>query len=359
MSIVPVIDLAPFLNGSNADKSHIAGDVDRACREIGFLVVRGHGVDRSLIDAMHASSAAYFALPYWEKMRLKMPPDRYRGYTPYGAETLAYSLDRETQPDVKESFTMGPFAHAEDEYHYGATGYRYFAPNLWPNQPDGMRDVWERYFTEMTRLSADLMRIFALALEMPELWFADKIDEHITNFSVIHYPAQSDAPDANQLRSGEHSDYGSLTIVHTDTAVGGLEVQQRDGAWVGVPIIPDTFVINLGDLMAEWTNDRWVSTLHRVANPPREQANLTKTSLLFFHQPNYDAVVDCIPSCTGPNNPPRYLTTTSGEHVTTKINKHRTDGCTSTGTARGVACVRQLVFAVFELARIIHAWRPI
>ena len=206
---------------------------------------------------------------------------------------------------------------------------RYFAANMWPEQPDGLREVWERYFAEMTRLSADLMRIFALALEMPEHWFADKIDEHITNFSVIHYPAQDDLPGANQLRSGEHSDYGSLTIVHTDTDVGGLEVLQRRvgdaGEWVGVPIIPDTFVINLGDLMAEWTNDRWVSTLHRVANPPRDQADVTKTSLLFFHQPNYDAVVECIPTCMGPNNPPRYVTTTSGEHVTTKITKHRTD----------------------------------
>ena len=100
-----------------------------------------------MIEAMHATSADYFALPYWEKMRLKMPPDRYRGYTPFGAETLAYSLDRETQPDVKESFTMGPFAHAYDEYHYCASGYRYFAPNLWPQRPDGIRDVWERYYT--------------------------------------------------------------------------------------------------------------------------------------------------------------------------------------------------------------------
>ena len=90
-----------------------------------------------------------------------------------------------------------------------------------------------------------------------------------------------------------------------------------------MPVTPETFVINLGDLMAEWTNDRWVSTMHRVANPTREEAAHTKTSLLFFHQPNYDAVVECIPTCSGPDNPPRYGSTTSGEHVTMKINKHR------------------------------------
>jgi isopenicillin N synthase-like dioxygenase len=111
--------------------------------------------------------------------------------------------------------------------------------------------------------------------------------------------------------------------VQTDTDVGGLEVQTRDGNWLGVPWIPDTFVINLGDLMSEWTNDQWRSTLHRVANPPTDQRAVSKTSLLFFHQPNYDAVIDCIPTCTSADNPPRHGKITSGEHVVMKINKHR------------------------------------
>jgi isopenicillin N synthase-like dioxygenase len=176
----------------------------------------------------------------------------------------------------------------------------------------------------MERLATDLMRLFALGLNLDEHWFDSKIDRHITNFSVIHYPGQSDAaPQPGQLRAGAHSDYGSLTIVQTDTDIGGLEVQRRDGVWEAVPYIPGTFIVNLGDLMAEWTNDRWVSTLHRVANPPPDQAAESKTSLLFFHQPNYDAVIECIPTCTGPDNPAKYGRTTSGEHVTMKINKHR------------------------------------
>jgi len=324
MAVVPVIDIAPFLNGDEGDKKRVAEDVDVACREIGFLLVAGHGVSAELVRNMYDVSAAYFALPFWEKMQFKMPPDRYRGYTPYGAEALSYSLDQASAPDLKESFSMGPFDHAKDAYHFGPDGYRYFAPNFWPERPAQMRDVWQHYYAEMDRLARDLMRIFAVALHMPEDWFADKIDRHITNFSVIHYPPQTAPPQPGQLRAGAHSDYGSLTIVHTDSDVGGLQVQQKDGHWADVPISDSAFVINLGDLMAEWTNDRWVSTMHRVANPPA-QSESAKTSLLFFHQPNYDAVIECIPTCTGPDNPPRYGRTTSGEHVTMKINKHRTD----------------------------------
>ena len=105
--------------------------------------------------------------------------------------------------------------------------------------------------------------------------------------------------------------------------MGGLQVLGRDGAWADVPCIPGTFVINLGDLMAEWTNDRWRSTLHRVVNPPREEAESSRLSLLFFHQPNYDAVIECLPSCTDDANPPRYAPITSGGHVAHKIDRSR------------------------------------
>ncbi len=322
MTEVSLIDIASFLDGS--DKKSVAAKVNDACRNIGFLVVEGHGVDPALIAEMHKVSRAYFELPLWEKMRFKMPPDRYRGYTPYGAESLSYSLDEELPPDLKESFSIGPFDHAFDEYHFGLKGARYFAPNFWPDRPDGMRQVWEAYYLEMERLASDLMRIFAVALDLDERWFADKIDKHITNFSVIHYPGQESVrPAKGQSRAGAHTDYGSLTIVQTDTDVGGLEVRTRSGAWEGVPWIPGTFAINLGDLMSDWTNDEWVSTLHRVANPPRDKAHVSKTSLLFFHQPNYDAVIECIPTCTDADNPPKHAPITSGEHVTMKINKHR------------------------------------
>jgi isopenicillin N synthase-like dioxygenase len=320
---IPLVDIEPFLKGGAADKAAVAGKIDQACREIGFLVIAGHGVSPQLIADMHEISHGYFALPYWEKMFRKMPPDRYRGYTAPGDESLALSLDQETPPDLKESFSLGPFDVEHDEYHFGAAGERFFAANVWPDRPARMRGLWETYYSEMERLGADLMRVFAVALGLDEAWFQDKIDRQIANFSVIHYPGQKEAPRAGQLRGGAHTDYGSLTIVQTDTDVGGLEVLRHDGDWLAVPWMPGTFAVNIGDLMAEWTNDIWVSTLHRVANPPRDKAGESKTSLLFFQQPNYDAVVECIPTCCGADRPAKYGRTTSGEHVTQKVMKHR------------------------------------
>ena len=280
-SAVPVIDIAPFLAGGRGDKARVAAQVDAACREIGFLVIAGHGVADAQVDAVHRVTRAFFDLPHWEKLRVKMPPDRYRGLMTVGSEDVAYSMDEdEGAPDWRESFVSGPHDHAYayDEYHYGAQGWRFFA---------------------------------------------DKIDRHITNFTASYYPPQPTAPAPGQLRCGPHADYGSLTIVSSDTATGGLQVLGRDGAWSDVPCVPGTFVINLGDLMAEWTNDRWRSTLHRVVNPPRARAESSRLSLLFFHQPNYDALIECLPSCTDAANPPRYAPITSGAHVARKIDLSR------------------------------------
>jgi len=321
-SPVPVIDIHPYLTGDVAGTTRIARAVDDACQNVGFLAVSGHGVDQRLIDEMLAVSRTWFALPVAEKMALKMPPDRYRGYTPVGAEILAATLGNETPPDLKESFSIGPTDTPDDWYHQGPDAGTFFAANLWPDEPDGFREVWTAYYGAMERLARHLMRIFALALDLPEAFFDDKIDRHITNFSVIHYPDQATPPQPGQLRAGAHTDYGSLTILYQENADGGLQCKTTDGQWCDVPAIPGTMVVNLGDLMAEWTNDRWRSTLHRVVNP-KATTGADRISMPFFHQPNYDALIECIPTCTGPDNPPKYGTTTSGAHVKAKIAKHR------------------------------------
>jgi len=321
-SPVPVVDIGPYLAGSSVGKSQVAAAVDEACRNLGFLAISGHDIDPDLIESMLAISREYFARPVDEKMRQKMPPDRYRGYTPLGAEILAASLDEVTPPDLKESFSIGPTDVPNDGYHTVPAAGTFFAPNMWPEEPASLREVWTAYYAAMEGLATDLMRIFALALGLPEDFFDNKVDKHITNFSVIHYPDQATPPQPGQLRAGAHTDYGSLTILYQEAADGGLQVNTPDGSWRDVPAIPGTMVVNLGDLMAEWTNDRWRSTLHRVVNPPNA-AGCDRLSMPFFHQPNYDAVIECIPSCCSTDNPPRYGTTTSGAHVKAKIGKHR------------------------------------
>jgi isopenicillin N synthase-like dioxygenase len=325
MDSIPVVDIAPFREGGAKDREAVARQVDGACSSLGFLMISGHGVADNLIDDIRRASLAYFDRPLEEKLKLRMPPDRYRGYIALGSEALSYSLDNESPPDFKESFSIGPVDFADDDYHRAAAPGKFFAPNLWPESPPDFRPVWESYYREMERVATALMRIFAVGLGMDRHYFDDKIDRHITNFSVLHYPEQAREPLPGQLRAGAHIDYGSLTILKPDNAPGGLQVLNKDGQWIDVPTLPGTLVVNLGDLMAEWTNNRWVSTLHRVVNPPRDKAlGSRRLSMAFFHQPNYDAVIECLPTCFNARCPPLYGRTTSGEHVWMKINKHRT-----------------------------------
>ncbi|MHB1486841.1 MAG: isopenicillin N synthase family dioxygenase [Acidimicrobiales bacterium] len=327
---VPVIDITLFRTGTYEERLEVAKEVERACREIGFLTVVGHGVQRRVIDTCYATARAFFDLSLREKRAVEQPsPDQVRGYSAVGAEGLSYSLDNASPGDLKESFTIGPPDVPDDEYFHGESAGSHFAPNLWPDQPAGLREAWLEYFSAMSELSAVLMSIFAVGLELPVTFFSDKIDRHISMLRALNYPDQPEPPAEGQLRAGAHSDYGSLTILRQENAPGGLQVRRRDGVWIDVPVIDDSFVINIGDLMMQWTNDRWISTMHRVVNPPRDSAlSSRRISLVFFHQPNYDAVISCLDSCTGDTAPAKYPPVTSGDHLLGKFLKQTTFGGT-------------------------------
>jgi isopenicillin N synthase-like dioxygenase len=219
---------------------------------------------------------------------------------------------------------MGAFGLPEDDYHRSrAQGW--FAANVWPKGLPGFQPALQDYYRAMESLAADLMRLFALALELPADAFARSIDRHISSLCLNHYPALDSAPQPGQLRAGEHTDYGSLTIVAPTDAPGRLQVLTREDGWVEVDPPPGHFVVNIGDLMAQWTNDRWVSTLHRVGLPEAGAgAQARRLSLVFFHQPNDDALIECIPTCLAPGEAARYQPVTSGEHLRLKINRHFT-----------------------------------
>lgn len=326
---VPVIDLSPYLQGTPEGKRKVADEVGRACRDIGFLTITGHGVSNDLVEGFYAASRAFFDLPLGEKLKVKQPrPDQVRGYSAVGEEGLSYSLDAPTPPDLKESLTFGPGDDPPDDpYYFTPAAGQFFAPTLWPSKPPELKGLAIAYFRAMEKLSSQLMCIFALALNLPEHFFEDKIDKHISNLRVLHYPNQLEPPEKGQLRAGAHSDYGSLTIVRQEDAPGGLQVLNLDGEWVDVKPMPRSFVVNIGDLMMQWTNDRWRSTMHRVVNPPRDKANSSRRiSLVFFHQPNYDAMVSCLDGCYDTAHPPKYAPITSGEHFIGKFVKQTTFG---------------------------------
>jgi isopenicillin N synthase-like dioxygenase len=311
---VPVIDISPFRLGGSEARLALAKTVDRACRDIGFLVISGHGVDQTLVDQTRAVSREFFDLPLEQKMRVARPaPDVTRGYIGIDEESLARSRDPLAYgSDLNESLMIGPVDLPPANYAFAPAAGKHFAHNLWPTQPPALQRIWTDYYRAMGTLAATLMQIFAMSLGLPESFFDDKIDRHISRLRVRNYPSQDRPPAPGQIRAGAHSDYGSLTILATEDKPGGLQVFNGEGEWVDVPVIADTFIINIGDLMARWTNDAWVSTLHRVVNPPLElAAQSRRQSLVFFHNPNYDAEISSLICGEAAKYPP----TTSGEHL--------------------------------------------
>jgi len=315
---LPAIDL------SSSDVPALARAMDRACRDIGFIVVRGHGVPQTLVQAAFDAGFSFFDAPR-EVRESAVPPDRrVRGFTPMLGQQLAGSLDKQTPPDLFERFRMGPFQFPPDLYHRSrAAGW--FAPNVWPQGLPGFQPALQAYYRAMEGLAAQLMRLFARALELQPDYFDRSIGRHISSLCLNHYPALDSPALPGQLRAGEHTDYGSLTIVTPTAAPGRLQVLTREDGWVEVEPAPGHFVVNIGDLMAQWTNDRWVSTLHRVALPdPKDGPQSRRLSLVFFHQPDDDALIECIPTCLAPGHAPLHAPTTSGEHLRLKINRHLT-----------------------------------
>jgi len=325
MTSIPLIDIAPFLEGSAEGQAKVAAEIKKACEDIGFFLIKGHGVEQPTIDETYDAAAAFFRLPVEEKLKIRQPEGNIpRGYTPFKGETLSASLGKAAPADLKEMIDMGPVDVPEGEYFHGKDAGFYFHENLWPEKPEGFKDSMERYYRRMNRLANDLMAMFAHALNLPEDFFFDKLDKNISAVRVICYPEQSEAPEPGQLRSGAHTDYGTLTILMSDKSAGGLQAQHRDGYWVDVTIEPGTYVINIGDIMQIWTNDQWVSTMHRVVNPPAEVASAARRhSVVFFHQPNYDALIETLPSCYGDDNPRRYEPVTYKEHWNHKWNASR------------------------------------
>lgn len=328
MEVVPVIDIAPFLSGTPVGVRSVADQVAHACENIGFFQITGYGVDETFIREVYDISRRFFDLGEEVKASAAQPePGQVRGWTAVGMEGLSYSLDEAAPGDLKEKMDMGPFAVPAEEYYTCDAAGPHFAANVWPEAFPDMQPLWEKYFAEMSEVSRQVMRIFAIGLGLSVDYFEDKIDRHISMFRAINYPDQPTPPLPGQLRAGAHSDYGSLTLLRQEQRPGGLQVMTKSGTWFDVPAVPGALVVNIGDLMSEWTNDRWVSTVHRVVNPPRDLASDSRRiSLVFFHQPNYDAMISCLPTCVVDGEEPKHAPMSSGEHLFSKFVKQTTFG---------------------------------
>jgi isopenicillin N synthase-like dioxygenase len=316
----PIVSLSKFETADANGKKILALEVDAICRTTGFLAIADHGIPQAVIDAMWGKAAAFFDEPVGVKQAAKIP---YPGY-PYGymgpnSEALAASRGVATPPDLKESFNGGPLDVPPGMTDKSALDFCY-APTIWPSAPEGFRPAWEAYYRALEDLAARIMKLFAAALTLPEDYFESMIDHPVSAMRALNYPEQSVAPQPGQLRAGAHSDYGSLTILLPQEGSKGLQIERPDGSWLDVPPIPGAFVINIGDLMQRWTNDRWVSTVHRVANPANpDEARRRRQSIAFFHQPNWFAEIKCLDVCIELGEAPKYAPVLSGPYLMGKF----------------------------------------
>ncbi len=317
---VPVVDVGPALADNAVGRVDVAAAIDEACRTSGFFVITGHGIDPELLREINELTVAFFTGD--EAVKSGCVADE-RDPTIRGLyrrpSYVAASSAIEAPPDLCELFTMNRLGEpgvAEDA-NLGDAYAVWSAPNRWPATP-GFRSGWVRYYAAMEYLGNELMSLFATALGLDRDYFATSVDQHITNLCANWYPPVAVAPLPGQSRKGSHSDWGTFTILYHDGAPG-LQVLDTAGSWRDVPIVEGGFVVNVGDMMAVWTNDRWVSTVHRVLVPPEPFRSMARVSLPYFHTPNWDAEISCLPTCTDDAHPPLHAAVTSGRYLQGKI----------------------------------------
>jgi isopenicillin N synthase-like dioxygenase len=282
MTRIPVVDVSSAIAGGDA--SGPAQAIADACRTVGFMQVVGHGIEASLLDGVYTSAGAVFALPQAEKAALA-PPDgrRFRG--------LHQDWHAESGRVVFEQFEVNRFDDAAAARAAGVPAKYgdYFRPNIWPSQVPGLRQRWLDCFAATTTLGLRIMSLFAIALGRPPGYFDGAMALGVHNFGVNWYPPQPAGPARPTRVLVPHSDSGVLTLLHQRADYAGLEVQLRNGDWIQVPVRSDAFVVNIGQLMARWTNGRWQATRHRVC--AAENPDSSKTSVVTFMLPAVDTVV--------------------------------------------------------------------
>lgn len=309
---IPVIDLGPFARGSPEVRRRVAAAVDEACRNIGFFYVVNHGVPQPLIDRAFAEAKRFFDLPAEEKARIAIENSPcHRGWFALGGENLDPARQR-AAGDLKEGVKIGQDLPAD--HPLVRAGVPLHGPNQWPEGLPGWKETWQSYYAAMCGLGLEIMHAFALGLGLDEDYFDAWLTLPMATAGPLHYPPQTGVITEARIGAGAHTDFGCLTVLAQD-ASGGLQVRNSAGEWLSAPVVPGSFVVNIGDMMARWTNDLYASTLHRVINT----SGRDRYSIPFFYDPNHDTPVRCLETCTGPERPPRYQPTTSLQHLLDKI----------------------------------------
>jgi isopenicillin N synthase-like dioxygenase len=308
---IPVIDIAGGSFGVDRIHDRAAQEIHKACRENGFFYISNHGVASGLIDAQFETAKRFFDLPLDRKMALSLRLNRAAvGYEPIGGQKLDSqdTTKAAAPPDLKESFNWG--TDVADDHPYATAGYRGYGRNQAPSIP-GFEDQMNAYAEAMRCLGDSLLELVARSLDLPDDWFKPFFRSKGGKLRMIKYPPHPKSAQFNQLGAGAHTDWGAITILAQDD-IGGLEVQNVAGEWIEARPIPATFIINIGDLMARWSNGIYNSNFHRVRNNSTAR---DRYSIPFFYDADPPAVIEAIPTCVTVDQPIRYSTCTADEHI--------------------------------------------
>ena len=292
---IPVIDFEPFIKGDAAARQTVVQQIYQACHEVGFMYLKNPGIPQDLIEELFTRAKQFFQLPHNVKHQLAWSDEfSNRGYVGVERERL----DPAKPGDLKEAFNVGKEMSPDqiNQHHRSS-----LVLNQWPPDQE-FRTCVLTFYDACTEVVDKILQAFALTLQLPEDFFAVRHDQRNHTLRLLHYPPLQQLPKLGQVRAGEHSDYGSITLLFQDE-VGGLEVQTTAGEWITSPSISGTVLVNTGDLMQRWTNHVFCSTKHRVVIPTDDRVKQSRYSVAFFCHPNDDAEIACIDSCQRERSP--------------------------------------------------------
>lgn len=304
-SDVPLIDLAPLRDGVEGARA-LAPRLRRALEDIGFLVIVNHDVPRDLIDRTFAEARRFHAQPMAAKRAVLMNAHNngYMAQARYNVRTSRVS--EAAKPDMNEAFFVKRERPPDDPLVLA--GRRFAGPNEWPADLPGFRETVLEYCEAVDRMARRTLPAVALALDLDPGFFDTAFAESQFSFRLSHYPPVP--REEGQYGIAPHTDVNFMTFL-AQPDVPGLQIATEPGKWRDVPAIPDSFVVNTGDTLHRWSNGRFRSTPHRVL-PPTEGP---RYAIPYFIGPHLDTVIECLPTCRGPDNPPREPPTTYGDYL--------------------------------------------
>jgi isopenicillin N synthase-like dioxygenase len=305
---IPIIDLGPTLAGEPGALQHAAGQLRHALTEIGFYFIVNHGIPAALIRGAFEQAARFHALLLDAKMKIRI--DKHNvGYLPMKGDTLRTSVVQAvTKPNLNEALFVARDLPADHPDVLADKRFR--SANQWPADLPGFRDSVMGYCDAMERLVQKLVRLYAVALDLPPVWFDAPFQDLQYKLRMTHYPPQPETTAADEFGIAPHTDTSFLTVL-APNEVPGLAIRKRNGEWMDAPAIPDAFVVNGGQLLLRWTNDRFLATPHRAIN----RSGGERYALAFFCDATIDWPIAAVPTCVGPDKPPIYPTTTYTDYM--------------------------------------------